>query len=122
MHDDFIALALEMIAEDGADAILNHYTIPATGTTARAGLVETPVKLLMTRFDDVDGRAGLIREKGVKFLMGSTAGVVPLVGDTITAPEGTFTIYHVTKVKPGTSTVLYKIYAADGGVYHVDTA
>jgi len=113
-------MALEMIAEDGAAAVLNHYATPATGTAARAGLVETPVKLLMTRFDVLDGRTGLIREKGMKFLMGAVAGIVPQAGDTITATEGTATLYHVAKVKPGETTVLYKLYAADGGVFGVD--
>lgn len=110
VHDRFVSTATRLIDRHGRDAAL--VSMERTGGDPWAPTLEevvTPVVLVQTqlRASEVDGE--LIQVNDVRFLLDSS--VEPTTDMRLRDGDVDYSIVDVDPVKPGTTTIIYKVQA-----------
>ena len=107
MHEDFVQDAIEMVNEDGRDAVLNVLT--KTGEDWDPVITSTPqtIKVIQQNFKITEADGVAVKASDKIFFTGNT--VVITTDMTITDGGVTYEIKAVIPIKPGETVIGYSL-------------
>ena len=108
-HQDFADMATEMIAEDGRPIQL--VTLTKTGPDYQPVITESVVDVMAVQsfYDIRQVNGDLIQKQDRRYLID---GVIPITPDMRIRDDGVdYSIVGQPEVKPGTTSILYKVQA-----------
>ena len=109
MHEQFVALGIKLIAQNGRTVQLVSYENSGDAWNPDKTEVLTQIKAVQTKFKSFEIDETLIKSGDILYLSGSR--IEPTVDHKILDEGNYYSIINVVKTKPGETAIIYKIQA-----------